>query len=94
MLQDPSFDAAEFTTAPKTVATEFGAAYAVAHAIRAKGAGTVTVTTAAGVSRTLNINDGETVVLEFTEVTAISGPTAYRIHVPRPRGLPDPYRGA
>ena len=92
-IQNPSFDAAEFTAVPKTVATEFGARYPVAHAIRAKGAGTLTVLTAAGVSRVLNVNDGETVVIEFSEVTAMSGPTAYRIQVPKPRGLKDPYRG-
>ena len=92
-IQDPSYDAKEFTAVPKTVATEFGARYPVAHAIRAKGAGTLTVTTGAGNSVALNVNDGETVVLEFTEVTAMTGPTAYRIQVPKPRGLKDPYRG-
>lgn len=92
-LQNPSFDAIEFTTTPKTVVGEFGAAYFSAHAIRAKGAGTITVTTAAGNSRTLNINDGETIVLEYTEVTAMSGPTAYRMQVPKPRGVPDPHLG-
>lgn len=92
-IQDSSFDAAEFTAVPKIVATEFGTGYPVAHAIRCKGGGTITVTTAAGNSRALNVNDGETIVIEYTEVTAMSGPTSYRIQVPKPRGLPDPYRG-
>lgn len=91
-IQDPSYDAAEFTAVPKTVEAEFPGSL-VAHAIRAKGAGTLTVTTAAGNSRALNVNDGETIVIEFTEVTAMSGPTAYRIQVPRPRGKADPYLG-
>jgi hypothetical protein len=94
MLQDPSFAAQEFTTAPKTVATEFSADYPYGHALRAKGTGTITVTTAAGTSVALNVDDGETVVLLFTEVTAVSGVTAYRIQVPKPFGKTSSYPSA
>lgn len=79
MIQDPSLDAIEFATAPRVVADEFAAGL-VAHAVRVKGSGTITVTTAYG-SRTLNVNDGELIPIRFTAVTAISGPTAFRIHV-------------
>lgn len=83
MLRDPSLDAAEFTTTPKTVVTEFGAGY-VGHAVRCTGNGTITVTTKAGASRTLNVNDGELVPILFSAVTGSTGITGYRIHVCKP----------
>lgn len=45
-------------------------------ALRAEGAGTVTVNTAGGSNRVLNFKDGETRYGIFTHVTAITGPTA------------------
>lgn len=92
LLQNPSFDSQEFTTVPKNVTTEFGPGYKVAHAIRAKGSGTLTLTVASGQSRVLNVNDGETIEIEYTDVTAMTGPTAYRMQVPKPFGIKDPYK--
>lgn len=43
--------------------------------IRAKGAGTITVTTFAGTSAVLNFTDGETRYVGATHVTAATGPT-------------------
>lgn len=43
--------------------------------IRCEGAGTLTVTTFAGNSRTLYFKDGETRFVGCTHVTAITGPT-------------------
>lgn len=43
--------------------------------IRATGAGTITVTTFAGNSRSLTFKDGETRMVGATHVTAASGPT-------------------
>lgn len=43
--------------------------------IRAKGAGTITITTFAGNSRVLEFADGETRFVGATHVTAATGPT-------------------
>jgi hypothetical protein len=66
----------------------------IGNGFRATGSGTVTITTAAGNSEVLDVNDGELVPVQFRAITAIGGSvTKVRIHIPKVYGKPGRYGG-
>ena len=85
MISDPSYDAFEIPAG--SLPYDFRASRrTVCHAIRAVGAGTVTVlTVGAGTDnpRTWTVKDGELIPCEITAIQSVSGPTAIRAHIPR-----------
>ena len=55
----------------------------MAHALRASGAGTVTVVDADNDTVDVDVKDGEMVPIQFKSISALSGGvTAVRVHVP------------
>ena len=87
---EPSYDC-HMVTAAYDVEAQKGT---VAHGLRATGTGTITITTAAGNSEVLDVNDGELVPVQFRAITALGGSvTKVRIHIPKVFGKSGRYGG-
>ena len=89
LVQNPSYTAVVVTGAYDVVSNKGRHA----HGFRAKGTGTVTITTAASDSVVCDVNDGEFVPIQFSAITALSGVTSVRIHLPKPYGKAGVYGG-